>query len=173
MCCQRAWVGSSCRAIRCWYGVWFSVPVYDRRSAVLSVGVLCGAPRFKQDPASRLQEVEDEIERVRALQASFRVPKAGPAPNDDDAQVIIIKCDFLAYVPTPARPEPSRSIRFRSPPQDAVRWNARLFEGGYASFHSPAPYSLAHVRPAFSRCQTILMQEGARDGTEGGYGEDG
>lgn len=151
----------------------FPCPCTTEGAQCLELVYSAAAPRFKQDPASRLQEVEDEIERVRALQASFQVPKAGPAPNDDDAQVIIIKCGFLAYVPTPARPEPSRSIRFRSPPQDAVRWNARLFEGGYASFHSPAPYSLAHVRPAFSRCQTILMQEGARDGTEGGYGEDG
>lgn len=37
-----------------------------------------------QDPASRLQEVESEIERVRALQAALHVPKAGPAPNDDE-----------------------------------------------------------------------------------------
>ena len=42
------------------------------------------AMHHAQDPASRLQEVECEIERVRALQAALHVPKAGPPPNDDE-----------------------------------------------------------------------------------------
>ena len=37
-----------------------------------------------QDPAARLQEVESEIERVRALHAAMRVEKAGAPPAEED-----------------------------------------------------------------------------------------
>ena len=48
---------------------------------------LCQPPHSRQngkvqDPASRLQEVEEEIERVRALQ--FEVPKAVAPPAEDE-----------------------------------------------------------------------------------------
>jgi hypothetical protein len=39
-----------------------------------------------QDPASRLEEVEEEIERVRALQAALQIPKAGAPPTEEEVR---------------------------------------------------------------------------------------
>jgi len=47
---------------------------------------VCARMRVQQDPASRLEEVEEEIERVRAMQAALQIPKAGAPPTEQEVR---------------------------------------------------------------------------------------
>ena len=52
----------------------------------------------EQDPASRLEEVEEEIERVRAMQAALQIPKAGAPPTEEEVRPLL----FLPVPPSVA-----------------------------------------------------------------------